>query len=195
MILGAGLASFAYRSPLSAELQVFELDAPDTQEWKKERLSSANIEALGKIVYVPIDFRTESVIDRLTAAGFAIERPAFVSWLGVSFYLEEEDIRKTLGALGTLAPGTELVMDYVLTPELRDAGGEVYAGFAKPVAARSGEPWLSELTPDRMTELLAEAGLAVVEQRNQRDALDEKLRRRTDGLQPTDLWMMARARV
>lgn len=45
--------------------------------------------------------------------------------------------------------GTQLVMDSVLTPELRDADGEIPAGFAKPVAAQSGEPWLSELTPDQ----------------------------------------------
>jgi methyltransferase (TIGR00027 family) len=194
VILGAGLDSFVHRSGLAACVPVYELDAPATQEWKRERLASAGIEALGEVSYVPIDFRTESVIDRLTAAGFSSARRAFVSWLGVSFYLDEQAIRKTLGALGALAPRSELVMDYVLTPELRDPDGETYAGFAKPVAAQSGEPWRSEFTPERMTELLTEAGFTVVEQRGQRAAIDESLWTRTDGLKPSELWMIARAR-
>ncbi len=193
VMLGAGLDSFAYRSPLASHLRVFELDAPATQEWKQERLASAGIEALGEVTFVPIDFRTEAVIDRIAARGFSVARPAFVSWLGVSFYLEEEDIRATLGALAALATGTELVMDYVLPPEVRDADGEIYAGFAKPVAAQSGEPWLSEFTPERMSELLVEVGFRVVEQRGQRGAIDESLWTRSDGLKPSHLWMMARA--
>jgi methyltransferase (TIGR00027 family) len=193
-MLGAGLDSFAYRSPLASRVRVFELDAPATQEWKQERLLSAGIEALGELTFVPIDFRTESVTERLAAAGFSTQRPAFVSWLGVSFYLDEKDIRATLSALGTLAPGTELVMDYVLTPELRDADGEIYAGFAKPVSAQSGEPWLSEFTPKQMSKLLAEAGFRVVEQRGQRSAIDASLWNRSDGLKPSELWMMAHAR-
>jgi methyltransferase (TIGR00027 family) len=195
VILGAGLDSFAYRSLLASRLRVFELDAPATQEWKRERLSSAGIEKLGEVTFVPIDFRTDSVVERVMAAGFAAARPAFVSWLGVSFYLHEEDIRKTLGALAALAPGTELVMDYVLTPELRDADGEIYAGFAKPVAAQSGEPWVSEFKPERMSALLAEAGFRVVEQCGQRTAIDESLWTRTDSLRPSKLWMMAHART
>ncbi len=195
VILGAGLDSFAYRSPLASRVRVFELDAPATQEWKRERLSSAGIEKLGQVTFVPIDFRTDSVIERLAAAGFSAARPAFVSWLGVSFYLDEKDVRKTLGALGTMAPGTELVMDYVLPPELRDAGGEIYAGFAKPVAAQSGEPWVSEFTPERMSELLSEAGFEVVEQLGQRGAIDASLWNRSDGLKPSELWTIARARM
>ncbi len=193
VILGAGLDSFAYRSPLASRVHVFELDAPATQEWKRDRLSSAGIEALGEVEFVPIDLRTEPVIERLTAAGFSMSRPSFVSWLGVSFYLEENDIRVTLGAVGKLAAGSELVVDYVITPEFRDPDGEVYAGFAKPVAAQSGEPWLSELSPDHMAELLTEAGFSVVEQRGQRNAIDASLWNRSDGLKPSELWMIARA--
>ncbi len=195
VILGAGLDSFAYRSPLAPRLHVFELDAAATQEWKRERLSTGGIEALGQVEFVPIDFRTEPVIERLAGAGFSTARPAFVSWLGVSFYLDERDIRMTLVALSALAPGSELVMDYVLTPDFRDAEGEVYASFAKPVAAQSGEPWLSELSPDRTAELLAEAGFSVVEQRGQRTAIDAALWNRTDGLKPSELWTIARARM
>ena len=112
----------------------------------------------------------------------------------MTFYLTEERIRTALRALGGLAPGTELVVDYVLTPELRDPDGEIYAGFAQPVAEQSGEPWLSEFTPEQMAALLSEAGFTDVEQRGQRAAVDASVWNRTDGLTPSELWMMAHAR-
>jgi methyltransferase (TIGR00027 family) len=39
VILGAGLDTFAYRSPFRERLRVFEVDYPATQEWKRQRLA------------------------------------------------------------------------------------------------------------------------------------------------------------
>jgi O-methyltransferase involved in polyketide biosynthesis len=38
--LGAGLDSFAYRSPLAGRLRVFEVDHPATQRWKRDLLAA-----------------------------------------------------------------------------------------------------------------------------------------------------------
>ena len=44
VVLGAGLDTFAYRNPFqSAGLQVFEVDHPATQEWKRAQLRAAGI--------------------------------------------------------------------------------------------------------------------------------------------------------
>src|SRR6266487_4000172 len=37
VVLGAGLDSFAYRSPLAARVRTFEVDHPATQSWKRAR--------------------------------------------------------------------------------------------------------------------------------------------------------------
>jgi len=42
VVLGAGLDTFAYRNPFS-DLRVFEVDHPDTQAWKRERLEHGEI--------------------------------------------------------------------------------------------------------------------------------------------------------
>src|SRR5689334_18637706 len=44
VVLGAGLDTFAYRSPLAKRLRVFEVDHPVTQAWKRARLEAAKIE-------------------------------------------------------------------------------------------------------------------------------------------------------
>jgi methyltransferase (TIGR00027 family) len=195
VILGAGLDTFAYRSPLAGRLRVFEVDHPATQRWKRDLLAAARIAPPDGLAFVGVDLETDPLADRLAAAGFDPSRPALVSWLGVSFYLTREAVAATLAQVGGLAPGTELVVEYALPSALRDARGEAYAGFALPVAEERGEPWLTFLTPEQLAALLEAHGLAVLEQVRQRDAIDPALWRRSDALRPADLCRLARAAV
>jgi methyltransferase (TIGR00027 family) len=104
VLLGAGLDSFAHRS--RGAVRVFEVDHPRTQEYKK------SVAPPGPVRYVPVDFATDDVLERLLHAGFDPARPAFVGWLGVSMYLDLPAIERVLAVVGGLAPGTELVADH-----------------------------------------------------------------------------------
>lgn len=193
VIVGAGLDSFAFRSTLGRRLRVFEVDTPATQEWKRDKLSAAGIGPVGDLTFVSVDLRGDPLVARLAAAGFSTSRPAFLSWLGVSFYLDAGGVASALAGMAPLAPGSELVMDYVLPPELRDEGGQTYAGFAMPVAESSGEPWLSAFAPPAMERLLLANDFETVEHVGQRDCVPPSLWQRSDALQPIGLWMAARA--
>jgi methyltransferase (TIGR00027 family) len=195
VILGAGLDSFAYRSPLVGRVRVFEVDHPATQRWKRDLLAAAGIEPPGGLTFAGVDLEAEPLADRLAADGFDRHRPALVSWLGVSMYLTEGAVAATLAAVGGLAAGTELVMEYALPPGLRDERGAAYAGFALAVAAERGEPWHSFFTPERLAGLLEANGMTVAEQARQRDAVPAALWDRSDALRPLDLCRLARATV
>ncbi len=106
VLLGAGLDSFASRSPLAARVRVFEIDHPATQEWKRRVRQVPD-----GVTFVPVDFGRDSLRDRLGQAGFDFARPAFASWLGVTMYLERGAIEETLSVLGGFAPGSEIVVD------------------------------------------------------------------------------------
>ena len=82
-----------------------------------------------------------------------ISRPVFVSWLGVTMYLDETAIEATVSVLGGFAPGSEIVVDYMLPAGLRDAAGQTYAELVGQFAAERGEPWLSVFTPEAMAAL------------------------------------------
>jgi O-methyltransferase involved in polyketide biosynthesis len=110
-------------------------------------------------------------------------------------YLTAGAVATTLAAVGGLAAGSELVMEYALPPELRDEPGQAYAEFALPVAAERGEPWLSFFTPEQLAALLDANGLTATEQVRQQDAVPAALWRRTDVLRPADLCRLARAAV
>ncbi len=66
-------------------------------------------------------------------------------------YLDETAIEATVSVLGGFAPGSEIVVDYMLPARLRDAAGQTYAELVAQVAAERGEPWLSVFTPEAMT--------------------------------------------
>jgi methyltransferase (TIGR00027 family) len=195
VILGAGLDSFACRSELAGRLRVFEVDHPATQQRKRALLAAARLAEPPTLTWVPVDFETGELIAALTAAGLDPAAPAFVSWLGVTMYLTAEAIGATLASLRRLAPGSELVTDYMLTADLRDADGVAYADLVMPDSERRGEPWLSFFTPEQMTGLLTSHGFTGVRDVRQRDAVSAALWERTDLLRPIELSRLCHATV
>lgn len=194
LILGAGLDSFAYRTP-PGRFRVFEVDRPTTQDVKRELLAAAGVAEPASVTFVPVDFEADPLGKRLVQSGLDPVRPVFVSWLGVTMYLTRTAIAATLRELAGFAPGSELVTDHLLPPELRDAAGNAYAAAVGPVAAAEGEPWRTFLSPAALASLLGDAGFEVVEQAGQRQSVEPELWQRTDALRPAALSALAHARL
>jgi methyltransferase (TIGR00027 family) len=162
VILGAGLDTFAYRNP-HPSLRVFEVDHPDTQAWKRERLQEAGIAVRDPAAFAPVDFERETLAEGLERAGFRAAERAFFSWLGVTVYLTLPAIRATLGFIGGAAAGSRVVFDYGVLPPWHDLRRRlVYEALAKRVAA-AGEPWRTTFDPATLARELDALGLAVVE--------------------------------
>ena len=190
VILGAGLDSFARRSGLAGQILVFEIDHPATQEWKRGGAPEPE-----NVRFVPVDFTRDSLAERLRQAGFDFAAPAFVSWLGTTMYLEEGAIAQTLAVTGGFAPGSEIVMDYMLPAGQRDAAGDSYAEQVGQASAERGEPWLSLFAPQEAAALLRRHGFGAVRDVGQRDMIPAPLWERTDTLRPADLSRIAHARL
>jgi methyltransferase (TIGR00027 family) len=195
VILGAGLDSFAYRPGLSRRLRIFEVDQQVTQDDKRARLAAAAIDEPDNVVFVPVDFESASLAAELARAGLDLAKPAFVSWLGVTMYLTVEAIARTLGELGTLASGSEVVADYMLPAELIDDAGATYVELVAPSSADRGEPWLTFLSPDQMSDLLLHHGLTPVRHVGQHDIGGTRTWNRSDALRPVRLSMIGQALV
>ena len=190
VILGAGLDSFASRSRLAGQILVFEIDHPATQEWKRRvAVAPENVR------FVRVDFTQDSLRERLRQSGFDFAAPAFVSWLGTTMYLEESAIKRTLAVTGDFAPGSELIVDYMLPAGLRDATGDSYAEQVGQALAERGEPWLSLFAPDEAAALLRRHGFWPVRDVRQRDMIPAAAWDRTDSLRPADLSRIAHAQI
>ncbi|QHS52734.1 class I SAM-dependent methyltransferase [Edaphobacter sp. 12200R-103] len=153
VLLGAGLDTFAYRNPF-AQLHVFEVDHPATQQWKRDLLSASGIEVPSSLTYIPVDFEHQQLATQLAAAGFDRTRPAFFAWLGVVPYLTHAAFRSTLALMASCASGSGIVMDYgqprSALPYLEQLAHDSLSSRVQLV----GEPFQLFFTPHQMaTEL------------------------------------------
>lgn len=164
VILGAGLDTFAYRSPYQAAvLRVLEVDHPQTQAWKLRQLSAAEIPVPPSLTLAPVDFETQTLADGLRGAGFDTQEPSFFSWLGVSMYLTREAILSTLRYVASLPPGSGIVLDYALSPRTLTFLGRLGARALMRRVAAIGEPWKSFFEPGELTAELAALGFGQTE--------------------------------
>ncbi|WP_235629538.1 class I SAM-dependent methyltransferase [Mycobacteroides saopaulense] len=160
VILGAGLDTFVQRRPEAGErLTVFEVDQPDTQVWKRKRLTELGFEIPDWQRLVPVDFEAGgSWRDQLEIAGFHPGRPAVVASTGVSMYLHRDAIVATLRQCASLAPGSILAMTFLLPSELLDEQDRAVRQAIVARAADSGTPWVSFFSPAQMLSLAQECG-------------------------------------
>jgi methyltransferase (TIGR00027 family) len=186
VILGAGLDTFAQRRPeLASRLVVFEIDRPGPQQWKRRRLVDLGLGVPPFLRFVPVDFEAgDAWWDRLAAAGFDSGRPAVVASTGVSMYLTRDAILATLRHVAALAPGSTLVMSFLLPVEMAEP--EARPGIERAIegARASGTPFVSFFRPEEMLALAREAGFKAVEHVSAAMITARYFAGRTDGLRP-----------
>jgi methyltransferase (TIGR00027 family) len=114
VVLGAGLDTFAYRQPTWAKnIRIVEIDHPASQYFKIECLRNRGVFIPSNLHFQPVDFRTETLSEKLAATPLAKTEPIFVSWLGVTQYLSSEAIEGTLRAVASWQGGSEIVLEHI----------------------------------------------------------------------------------
>ncbi len=158
VILGAGLDTFAQRRPdIASNIQIFEIDQPDTLAWKQQRLIELGFGVLKYLHFVPVNFEISSWWDQLLKAGFDTKKPSVIVCVGVSVYLTKEAITSMLKQTASLEPGSKLAMGFSLPTELLDEEDKPIQELAKKGTRESGTPMLSYFTPDEILALAREA--------------------------------------
>jgi methyltransferase (TIGR00027 family) len=196
VVLGAGLDTFAYRNPFP-DLQVFEVDFPATQEWKRSMLQEARIALPSNLVFVSLDFEHQALADGLAEAGLNFARPTFFGWLGVVPYLSLDAFRATVSVVAKMPVGTAVVFDYAVAPETLSPIGRIAFDRLSTRVAAAGEPFRLFFTPQQMNEELHRSGFEGVELVDS-DRLNELyFKERDDGLKlsPLGLGMLVTAWV
>ncbi|RMI33406.1 class I SAM-dependent methyltransferase [Nocardia stercoris] len=160
VILGAGLDTFAYRNP-NPDLRVFEVDHPDTQDWKRRLVTAAGLDHPAGLTFVPVDFETDTLATRLAAAGFSRTEPAVFVWLGVVFYLTPDAAHSTLEYIAGQDAPVEVVFDY-LQPADTDEDRAYLEARARRLAA-IGEPFVNYFTPADIAAQLRVLGFTDIE--------------------------------
>jgi O-methyltransferase involved in polyketide biosynthesis len=165
-------------------LRVFEVDHPATQAWKQERAALLALPTSDGHVFAPIDFERQTLQDGLDSSEFDWFAPTLFSWLGVTAYLTTHAVEATLRAVAETAAGSEIVLSYATTEEFRDEIGDEFIATMKQVAADSGEPLVTFLSPTDAEELVGRCGLEVVDHPDRTALHDRYFADRDDGLTP-----------
>lgn len=162
VVLGAGLDTYAYRGEQRGKLQIFEVDHPATQAWKKERLAAIGVAPDANVHYAPVDFENERIADGLARAGFDPKQRTFFFWLGVVPYLSRAAIAASWALIAGNPGGGEVVFDYAMSREaMPPEEREMFDALTARVAA-AGEPFLSFFDPAKLPDELRAAGFSVV---------------------------------
>jgi methyltransferase (TIGR00027 family) len=112
VVLGAGYDTRAYGGLKNRGLTFFELDQPMTQKLKVTSLDVAGIHS-SHVNFVSVDFSHESIFEKLRANGYDPNKKTIFLWEGVTLYLTEADVRKTLRDIKeNAAPGSAVVADF-----------------------------------------------------------------------------------
>jgi methyltransferase (TIGR00027 family) len=186
VILGAGLDTFAQRRPeIASRLQVFEVDQPGPQAWKRQRLIDLGFGIPEWLRLVSVDFEAgQSWWEKLATASFDAGRPSVVASTGVSMYLTRDANLATLRQIAALAPGSTLAMTFILPLELLDPEERPQHEAVYKRARAAGTPFLSFFSPPEMMVLAEEAGFSKTEHVSTADLTQRYFNGRADGLQP-----------
>jgi methyltransferase (TIGR00027 family) len=186
VLLGAGLDTFAQRRPdIASQLTIYEVDQPEPQAWKRQRLVDLGYDKPDWLRLVPVDFERTDGWSELAAAGFDLQRPALLASAGVSMYLSKEANIETLKQVAALAPGTVFAMTFQLPEEFVDEQDREGRGFAIRGAAASGTPFLSFYSPSEMLDAARAAGFREVRHVSSRELTERYFAARSDGLRPS----------
>ena len=184
VILGAGLDTFAQRNPkIASRFHVFEVDQPGPQTWKKKRLIEEGYLIPDWLHFVPVDFEAkESWWNKLTQAGFDIQKPSIIVSTGVSMYLTKEANKATFKEIAKLAPGTTWATTFMLSLDLLDTEEKSRMEFVIKKAQESKTPFLSLFSPAEILAMAKEAGFNKAKYVSGNDIYQLYFANRTDGL-------------
>ncbi len=183
VILGAGLDTFAQRRlDLMSDMQVFEVDQPEPQAWKKQRLQECGYLQSSSLHFVPVNFEQQSWWDELVRAGFDISKPAVIVSTGVSMYLSKAANLSTLNQISKLASGSVFAMTFMLSLDLLDPQERGSLEYVMKRAQESGTPFLSLFSPEEVIQLAQQAGFQKSEYVSGEQIYQRYFSKRTDGL-------------
>jgi len=168
VIAGAGYDGRALRYAKPG-VRWFEIDHPDTQSDKLERLERLGI-GTAHAAFVPADFAVDDVATAVVAAGQQPDVASLFLCEGVAIYLERSVLESLMRDLrGIAAAGSRLAIS--ISVSANSTAEAVRRTAFRAAVAAMGEPARTVLSPDELDALLAATGWTVTPSSSERAQL------------------------
>lgn len=184
VICGAGMDSFAFRNQIH-NIKIFEVDHPDTQRYKLERIKKLEWIIPENLTFVPVDFSKDSLKEKLLEKGFEPNLPTFTAILGVTYYLTLPVFEQTLKIISELSPeGSKLIFDF---PDERTFSEELKKNAPRvqelaDVTEKLGEPMLHGFSTEEVKQALERNAFELASHYRPETIQDLYFEGRSDGL-------------
>ena len=163
VFLGAGYDSRPYRfEKLIQDTIIFELDTKPTQRRKQNCLRRAHIHISKQIRFVPINFDTDKLADKLVEGGFSREKRTLYIGEGVTYYLSAAVVANMLTFVReNTAPGSSICFDYAAVSNEALNGAEELRNHMR--IQHANEPTKFGIRAREIDSFLAKTGFEIVE--------------------------------
>ncbi len=158
LILGAGLDTRPQRIAAKG-VAYFEIDAPETQAFKKARLEENSVDP--NTTYIGADYVTDGMLALLRQSGLDFSLPTHVIWEGNTMYLDDGSVHRILTELMSAIERCSASFDYLAEAVIRDETGDPEIAGVVARFAAMGAPWTYGI--DDLAELAARCGAQVLD--------------------------------
>jgi len=163
VILGAGFDTRPYRLTRRVRIPVFEVDLPVNIARKAKAVRRALGDPPLSVRLVALDFERDDLLTALAEHGYHTDYRAFFICEGVTQYLTEDGVRRTLAGLRAAAPGSRFVFTYVRRDFID--GTNLYGTRTLYRNTRERQQlWQFGLQPDEVAGFIGEYGWRLLEQ-------------------------------
>jgi methyltransferase (TIGR00027 family) len=159
VLLGSGFDSRAWRLPELRRVVVFDVDHPDTLRVKRSVLKQVLSDSTQRVRFVETDFDQRELERAMSAAGYRESARTFFLWEGVTNYLSEAAVDRTLRWCSRAAAGSQLLFTYVHRDVLTKPSSFAGTDRLRASLEKFGESWTFGIEPGNLPEILSRRGL------------------------------------
>ncbi len=163
VILGAGFDTRALRLDFLSSVPVIEIDHPDTAKSKIEKLNEALGQLPQNVSYFQIDFNKQSLANLASDQRLNFNIPTTIIWEGVTNYLTEQAVDKTLEFVKKFVIGSHLIFTYINQLVLDHPQSFIGAEKIIKKLGKNEECWTLGFKPEELSGYLAKFHLVVLE--------------------------------
>jgi methyltransferase (TIGR00027 family) len=164
VILGAGYDTRAYRiEGLQGKVKVYEVDHPNTQCVKIEKIKEIFGSLPKHVIYAPVDFETDNLGERLVEKGYDRSLKTLFLMEGLIMYIPPESVDETLSFIvENSGKGSIILFDYypesVIDGTCKLKVGKNILDYTK----QQGEPLKFGIKEGTVETFLAERGFSQI---------------------------------
>jgi methyltransferase (TIGR00027 family) len=161
VILGAGFDTRAWRLDRLRDVDVFEVDHPDTQRKKRATLEQLGVDRTS-VRFVSTDFHLGYLESAMSKAGFDPSAPTCFLWEGTTNYLTAEAVDATMRWFAHAGASSHVIFTYINNDVLIDPSRYFGAERVFSTLRRTDEQMTFGLAPDELADYLANRGLRLI---------------------------------